>query len=90
MEVKYELQYLKKVISEDIPKIPNNIKGTIKKAIEERLGSDPISFGRPLKYSWKGHRRLRVGDYRIVYKIDQPRKIVVIIAIKHRREVYQN
>lgn len=41
MEVKYELQYFKKVANEDIPKIPNNIRDIIKKVIEERLGHNP-------------------------------------------------
>ena len=33
--------------------------------------------------------RLRVGDYRIVYSVDDNRHIVTIIAIGHRREVYR-
>ena len=59
----------------------------IKTAIEERLMVDPIGFGKPLRYSLKGHRRLRVGDYRVVYRIEK--KTVVIIAIKHRKDVYE-
>ena len=57
-----------------------------KKAIEERLMVDPITFGKPLRYSLKGHRRLRVSDYRVVYRIEN--KSVIIIAIKHRKDIY--
>jgi mRNA interferase RelE/StbE len=32
--------------------------------------------------------RIRVGDYRIVYTIDDENRIVEIIAIGHRRDVY--
>lgn len=32
--------------------------------------------------------RIRVGDYRIVYTIDDKNRIVEIIAIGHRRDVY--
>ncbi|HHT9133549.1 MAG TPA: type II toxin-antitoxin system RelE family toxin [Candidatus Avalokitesvara rifleensis] len=32
--------------------------------------------------------RLRVGDYRIIYTIDDKDKIVVVIGVKHRREAY--
>ncbi len=85
----YQIEYLASVIKDDIPSLPKRIKATIKKAIEERLMNDPIGFGKPLRYSLHGHRRLRVGDYRIVYRIDSDLKTVIIIAIKHRKEVYE-
>jgi mRNA interferase RelE/StbE len=47
---------------------------------------DPVGFGKPLRYSLKGHRRLRVGDYRIVYRIENNN--VLIVAIKHRKDIY--
>ena len=65
-------------------------KGLIKKAIENRLTTDPIGFGKPLRYSLKGYRRLRVSDYRIVYRIEQEAHMVVIVAIKHRKDIYDD
>lgn len=85
----YEVEYLESVVEEDIFLLPKRIKTAIKKAIEERLMIDPISFGKPLRYSLRGHRRLRVGDYRVVYRIDPDTKLVVIVAIKHGKEVYE-
>ena len=85
----YQIEYLPAVAKEDIPSLPKKMKSIIKKAIEERLMNDPIGFGKPLRYSLKGHRRLRVGDYRIVYRIEHEKKIVLIIAIKHRKDVYE-
>ena len=32
--------------------------------------------------------RIRVGDYRILYRIDDPKREVIIYRIGHRREVY--
>ena len=37
----------------------------------------------------EGLYRLRVGDYRIIYGVDSPRKQVVIHHVRHRREVYR-
>ena len=37
----------------------------------------------------KNDWRIRVGDYRVVYDIDDPRKRVRIFRIRHRREVYR-
>ena len=84
----YQIEYLVSVVKNDIPLLPKKNKITIKKAIEERLMIDPIGFGKPLRYSLKGHRRLRIGDYRIVYRIEPNKNKVVIIAIKHRKDVY--
>lgn len=83
----YEIEYLKSVLSDDIPFLTVSIKNRVKQAIEERLMIDPLGFGKPLRYSLKGFRRLRVGDYRIVYQIKG--KKVIIAAIKHRKDVYE-
>lgn len=86
----YSIEYLQDVIDIDIPTLPSSARIIIKKAIEERLTIDPIGFGKPLRYSLKGHRRLRVSDYRIVYRIDLSNHRVIIVAIKHRKEIYQD
>ena len=86
----FKIEYLDSVVKKDIPALPSKIKQIIKKAIEERLMVDPLSFGKPLRYSLKGHKRLRVGDDRIIYRIEFASKKVLIIAIKHRKDVYEN
>jgi len=89
MEVKYKVIYQDLVVKRDIPAISTSVKPAIKRGIEERLMTDPIGFGKPLRYSLKGHRRLRISDYRIVYRIEPAKSTVVIVAIKHRKEVYK-
>jgi mRNA interferase RelE/StbE len=84
----YQIEYLESVVEDDLPNLSTSAKKLIRKAIEERLMVDPIGFGKPLRYSLKGHRRLRVSDYRVVYRIEPERHTVVIIEIKHRKEVY--
>lgn len=74
-------------IPKDIATIPNNIKIRIKKAIEQRLLNDPIKYGAPLRRSYQGYRKLRVGDYRIIYRVDE--KEIIILKIGHRSEVYK-
>ena len=84
------IEYLISVVEEDIPKLSSRMKMMIRKAIEERLTVDPVGFGKPLRYSLKGHRRLRVGDYRVVYRIEIDSQLVLIVAIKHRKDVYED
>ena len=37
----------------------------------------------------KNDWRIRVGDYRVVYEVDDRRKVVKIFRVRHRREVYR-
>lgn len=85
MEIKYQIRYLEEVIRKHIPALSSSAKTLIKRAIEERLMNDPIGFGKPLRYSLKGHRRLRVSDYRIVYRIEPETKTVVVVDVEKIR-----
>ncbi len=44
--------------------------------------------GKPLQLTLKGLRSWRTGDFRIVYRIDEGRIVILVIAIGHRRDVY--
>ncbi len=85
----YLIEYLDTVVDEDIPSLPVTVRERIKRAIETRLVADPVGLGKPLRYSFKGHRRIRVGDYRILYRVDNNKKLVTVILIKHRKNVYE-
>jgi len=85
----YKIRYLDHVVEEDIPSLPKTIRERIKKAIESRLTLDPVSLGKPLRYSFIGHRGIRVGDYRIVYRVDPQTHTVTIVLIKYRKDVYE-
>jgi mRNA interferase RelE/StbE len=83
----YRLIYHPDILKYDLPRIPKNIiRESIRKAIEERLLFNPVLFGEPLRQSLKRHRKLRVGDYRVIYRISG--KEVIILKIGHRKEVY--
>jgi addiction module RelE/StbE family toxin len=88
MEIRFKIEYLE-VVEKQVASIPSNIKNTIKNAIEERLTTNPVELGKPLRYSFKGHRRMRVGNYRIIYRIEDLTKTIIIIAIKHRKDIYE-
>lgn len=69
--------------------LPNNIKPLLQRAIKERLETDPLSYGKPLRFSYRGHRRIRVSNYRIIYRVDGLDIVVVIVNIDHRKDVYE-
>ena len=84
----FEVQYHPLVKSKDLPGIPKNIHERIRKAIEMRLFVDPISAGKPLRQSLKGHHKMRVGDYRVIYRVDEDKNKIFIFIIGNRKEVY--
>lgn len=83
----FEIQYHELVYREDIPKLPKTLKKRIKRAIEEKLMTHPEIYGKPLRRSLRGYRKLRVGDYRIIFQITG--KIVKIFIIQHRSKIYE-
>ncbi len=75
------------LVRKDLSTINTTIKAKIKNAIERRLMVDPIKYGDPLRKTLKGYRKVRVGDYRIVYKIEG--EYIYILGIRHRKEIYK-
>lgn len=49
---------------------------------------DPTRFGGPLLGDYKGFWRYRVGDFRIIARIEGDRFVVVVVRVGHRRTVY--
>ena len=84
----YSIKFAEIVVKEQIPSIPMPYRQQIKRAIEERLTKEPIKLGKPLKYSLFGFRRLRVGDWRIIYRITGNE--IEIVKIGNRKDIYEN
>ena len=84
----YTLIYHPKVVEEDLKAIPLNVQHRIARAMEARLESAPEQYGEPLRGSLKGYWKLRVGDYRVVYKIVATE--VWIFGVLHRKRIYED
>ncbi|MBF0595145.1 MAG: type II toxin-antitoxin system RelE/ParE family toxin [Candidatus Omnitrophica bacterium] len=52
------------------------------------LSAEPY-LGKPLRHELKGKYSLRVGVYRIIYRVERREVIVYVLDIGHRREIYQ-
>ena len=87
MGVIFDIVYHEAVVKEDIPRLSKTDKARIKKSIEEKLSIAPEAFGKPLRRSLKGYRKLRVGDFRVIFRIDG--RTVKILVIGHRSIVYR-
>ena len=68
--------------------LPVPDKKRFQKAIEDKLTIDPLTFGKPLRKSLLGCRSLRVGNYRIIYRMQK--NTVEILAFGHRSTIYED
>ena len=75
-------------VEKDLRSLPKPVIGRVVKRLE-LLADDP--FPRQALKLEGGEQlyRLRVGDYRIVYAVDQDAKEVIVHYVRHRREVYR-
>jgi len=80
----YQLLYHADVKKVDLPKIDSKNKAMVKRAIKERLTTQPEVYGKPLQRTLKGYWKLRVGEFRVVFRISESN--VSILGIIHRRD----
>jgi mRNA interferase RelE/StbE len=55
----------------------------------DALADDPKPSGSTKPRSYVDSWRVRVGDYRIIYEVDEAARKVVVTRVAHRREVYR-
>jgi len=82
----FEIKYHPEVKKIDLIKIDSKNKVMIKSAIEDRLMINPELYGKPLRRTLKGYWKLRVGEYRVIFKVVE--KKIMIFGIIHRKDVY--
>jgi len=69
-----------------IRKLDPQVRNRVRKATET-LAEDPLR-GKPLQLDLKGLRSWRTGDFRIIYRVVEDQIEVLVVAVGHRREVY--
>ncbi len=72
----------------ELEALPDNVLSRVILKLES-LGHTPRPTGCKKLKGYKDHWRVRAGDWRVVYIIDDAAKLVSITRIAHRREVYE-
>ncbi len=78
---------IKQSAAKELKRIVGKDRMRIVAAID-RLAQNP-HLGTALKGDLKGLRRLRIGDNRVLYEIQDDELIVLVIRVAHRRDVYR-
>ena len=50
---------------------------------------NPRSIGDPLVGQWTGYWRYRIGNYRVIARIENERLVIVVVRVAHRRQAYR-
>jgi mRNA interferase RelE/StbE len=74
----------------DLSKLDSQIAQRVLKRLRWLAENFDTINPEPLSGKWRGVFKLRVGDYRVLYTFDQPKRIIIVHYVKHRREVYKD
>lgn len=72
----------------DLDRLPKNLLNRVILDIQA-LATTPRPFGSQKLTGSQNDYRIRVGDYRILYEITDQVRIVRVLRVRHRREVYR-
>ena len=74
------------VLRNDFKKINQRNRSFILKTIYKKLGHSPEKYGTPLRYNLKGYWKLKISDFRVIYKIEKKEVKVLVLKVGMRRD----
>lgn len=76
----------------DLKQLDRQAQQTILDFFDDRIApaDDPRVFGKPLKASFAGLWRYRIGDYRAICRIEAQQLVVLVVRVGHRSTVYDD
>jgi len=75
-------------VHRDVKHIPGLVLQRIMNAMRS-LAENPLPRGASKLHGSENTFRIRVGDYRIIYDVDRAERVVNILHVAHRRDVYR-
>jgi mRNA-degrading endonuclease RelE of RelBE toxin-antitoxin system len=70
-------------------RLPERVATAVVEFVYGPLASNPNQVGRPLRFELEGAYSAHRGDYRVVYRIDEQSRRVLVLAIGHRADIYR-
>jgi mRNA-degrading endonuclease RelE of RelBE toxin-antitoxin system len=72
-----------------LTRLPEKVATAVVEFLYGSLAASPHRVGKPLKLSLEGLYSARRGDYRVIYRVDDEQRLVTVIAIEHRSDIYR-
>jgi len=82
----WTIEFLPDAVKE-LKKLDRSVARRIITTLEERIATldDPRTLGSALTGDHAGYWRWRVGDYRVVARIEDERVVIIVVRVAHRR-----
>jgi mRNA interferase RelE/StbE len=75
---------------DDLERLPGSIQARVLEVVERLERWPQVSGVKALTGDWRGHSRIRTGDYRVVFRVfSGPPERIVVVRVAHRKEVYE-
>ena len=71
-----------------LKKLPKQVQARITKKIEDLKENPRPEGAKALQGGLNGLYRIRIGDYRVIYKVENEVVIIYVLKIAHRKSVY--
>ena len=69
-------------------RLPISVAGAVLETLAA-IAENPRRLGKPLRLEHQGRYSARRGPYRIIYELDEQHRVVRVLAIGHRRDIYR-
>lgn len=86
---RYEIRFQPAARRAIAERLPESVAAAVLEFCEAALAVNPHRVGKPLFGPLSGCQGARRGTYRIVYRIDESSRIVYVLDVDHRSEIYQ-
>lgn len=73
----------------DLQRLSDKVATAIVDFITGPLADNPQRLSKPLRGDLDGYHSARRGDYRVVFRIDEDKRTVVVAGIRHRDHIYR-
>jgi mRNA interferase RelE/StbE len=73
----------------DLKALDKSTAARIVSKVKTVLIHNPLERGKPLTGPFKGFYRYRVGHYRVIYTVDEQTITIIVLRVRHRKDVYR-
>ena len=75
----------------ELRRLDHDVQRAILRYFSERIrtDADPRRFGQALRHARAGLWRYRIGAYRVICRIEDRQRVVLVLGVAHRRKAYR-
>lgn len=85
----YKVQWHEDTLK-DLDKLDKEIVRKIVDRVNTYLIRAPLKLGKALTGQFSGLYRYRYGDYRVIYVVDIAKEMIMVLRVRHRKDVYKD